>query len=107
MRVATFYELTGILSYGRLSDYYGFHVYLLDYTPEVRMGWVQIILDTKNANGWATTPWMNTETGYNIGPFTCSTQYTAEDCRGQLVRWHVLQYAYQAGAGGAFPRRLV
>jgi hypothetical protein len=89
-------------TYGRLSDYYGFHVYLLDYTPEERMGWLQIILDTKDANGWTTTPWMNTETGYNIGTFTCSTQYTAEDCRGQLVRWHVLQYAYQAGSGGAF-----
>jgi hypothetical protein len=89
-------------TYGRLSDYYGFHVYLLDYTPEARMGWVQDILDTKNANGWTTTPWMNTETGYSLPAFTCSTQYTAEDCRGQLVRWHVLQYAYQGGGGGAY-----
>jgi len=89
-------------TYGRLSDYYGFHVYLLDYTPEVRMGWVQHMLNTKNANGWATTPWMNTETGYTLPTFTCSTQYTAEDCQGQLVRWHVLQYAYQAGGGGAY-----
>ena len=89
-------------TYGRLSDYYGIHVYLRDYTPEVRMGMVQHMLDTKNANGWDTTPWMNTETGYNIGPFTCSTQYTAEDCSGQLVRWHVLQYAYQGGGGGAY-----
>jgi hypothetical protein len=89
-------------TYGRLSDYYGFHVYLLDYTPEARMGWVQIILDTKNANGWATTPWMNTETGYNLPSFTCSAQFTPEDCRGQLVRWHVLQYAYQGGGGGAY-----
>ena len=51
---------------GRLSDYYGIHVYLKDYTPEVRMGMVQHMLDTKNANGWTTTPWMNTETGYDI-----------------------------------------
>jgi hypothetical protein len=87
---------------GRLSDYYGFHVYLKEYTPEVRMGMVQYMLDTKNANGWTTTPWMNTETGYDPFTFTCSTQYTAEDCRGQLVRWHVLQYAYQGGGGGAF-----
>ena len=89
-------------TYGRLSDYYGIHVYLKAYTPEVRMGMVQHMLDTKNANGWATTPWMNTETGYDIYTFTCSTQYTAEDCRGQLVRWHVLQYAYQGGRGGAY-----
>jgi hypothetical protein len=87
---------------GRLSDYYGFHVYLKEYTPEVRMGMVQYMLDTKSANGWTTTPWMNTETGYDPFTFTCSTQYTAEDCRGQLVRWHVLQYAYQGGGGGAF-----
>ena len=40
--------------------------------------------------------------GTTLPTFTCSTQYTAEDCRGQLVRWHVLQYAYQAGAGGRF-----
>jgi hypothetical protein len=87
---------------GRLSNYYGFHVYLKDHTPEVRMGMVERMLDAKNANGWTTTPWMNTETGYNIGTFTCSTQYTAEECRGQLVRWHVLQYAYQGGGGGSF-----
>ena len=89
-------------TYGRLSDYYGFHVYLRNYTPEVRMGLVQHMLNTKNANGWATTPWMNTETGYTLPSFACSTQYTAEDCQGQLVRWHVLQYAYQAGGGGAY-----
>ena len=89
-------------TYGRLSDYYGMHVYLRDYTPEVRMEMVQHMLDTKNANGWATTPWMNTETGFNIGTFTCSTQYTPEDCRGQLVRWHILQYANQADGGGAY-----
>jgi hypothetical protein len=45
---------------------------------------------------------MNTETGYTLPTFTCSTQYTAEDCQGQLVRWHVLQYAYQGGGGGAY-----
>jgi hypothetical protein len=87
---------------GRLSDYYGFHVYLKDHTPEVRMGMVQRMLAAKNNNGWTTTPWMNTETNFENSTFTCSTQFTLEDCRGQLVRWHVLQYAYQGGAGGAF-----
>jgi len=89
-------------TYGRLSDYYGIHLYLRGYTPEERMGTIQYMLDTKNDNGWATTPWMNTETGYELVTFACSTQYTAEDCRGQLVRWHVLQYAYQGGGGGAY-----
>ena len=87
---------------GRLSDYYGFHVYLKDHTPEVRMGMVQRMVDAKNTNGWTRTPWMNTETNYDNLTFACSTEYTIENCRGQLVRWHVLQYAYQGGAGGAF-----
>jgi hypothetical protein len=87
---------------GRLSDYYGIHIYLRDYAPEQRLGTLRNMLNTKNANGWTTTPWMNTETGYDNFTFTCSTQFSPEDCRGQLVRWHVLQYAYQGGAGGAF-----
>jgi hypothetical protein len=87
---------------GRLSDYYGIHIYLESSTPEERLDWLKRMVDTKNANGWTTTPWMDTETNYDNLTFTCSTQYTLEDCRGQFVRWHVLQYAYQGGAGGAF-----
>jgi hypothetical protein len=87
---------------GRLSDYYGIHIYLESDTPEQRLGMLKKMLDTKNANGWTTTPWMDTETNYDNVTFTCSTQYTLEDCRGQFVRWHVLQYAYQGGGGGAF-----
>jgi hypothetical protein len=87
---------------GRLSDYYGFHVYMEQSAPEQRLGMVQSMLKVKNANGWTTTPWMNTETNYDNVTFTCSTQFTLDDCRGQFVRWHVLQYAYQGGAGGAF-----
>ena len=86
---------------GRLSDYYGIHIYLRDYAPEQRLGMLRNMLKTKNDNGWTSTPWMNTETGYDNLTFTCSTQFTLEDCRGQFVRWHVLQYAYQGGAGGA------
>ena len=87
---------------GRLSDYYGIHVYLRTYTPETRMGMVERMVSTKNANGWTTTPWMNTETNFINTTYTCSAEYTMEDCRTQLVRWHVLQYAYQGGGGGAF-----
>jgi hypothetical protein len=87
---------------GRLSDYYGFHVYLRDGTPETRIDIVAKMVNAKNAAGWTSTPFMNTETNFINTTFTCSIQYTTQDCRGQLVRWHVLQYAYQGGAGGAF-----
>ena len=87
---------------GRLSDDYGFHVYLRDFTPETRISTVAKMVNAKNAAGWTTTPFMNTETNFINTTFTCSSQYTPLDCDGQLVRWHVLQYAYQGGAGGAF-----
>ena len=89
-------------SNGRISDYYGFHVYLRDLTPETRINMVGRMVDVKNNNGWSTAPWMNTETNFVNATDECSSQYTTADCRGQLVRWHVLQYAYQGGAGGAF-----
>jgi hypothetical protein len=87
---------------GRLSDYYGFHVYLRDATPETRIKMVERMISTKNTNGWTTAPWMNTETNFINTSYSCSTNFTTADCQGQLVRWHVLQYAYQGGAGGAF-----
>jgi polysaccharide biosynthesis protein PslG len=87
---------------GRLSDYYGFHVYLQSFTPETRMEMIERMINTKNDNGWTTTPWMNTETNFVNTTYACSPTYTAQQCRGQLVRWHVLQYAYQGGAGGAY-----
>jgi hypothetical protein len=78
---------------GRLSDYYGIHIYMEENAPEQRLRLLQSMLKTKNANGWTTNPWMNTETNYDHITFTCSTQFTLEDCRGQFVRWHVPQYA--------------
>jgi hypothetical protein len=86
---------------GKLSDYYGIHVYLRGNTPEERMGMVERMLATKNSNGWTSTPWMNTETGFDINTYVCS-EYTLSVCQSQLVRWYILQYAYQAGAGGAY-----
>ena len=77
---------------GRLSDYFGIHNYM-DNAPVQRLRVLQSRLKTKNANGWTTTPWTNTETNYDHIMFTCSTQFTLEDCRGQFVKWHVLQYA--------------
>lgn len=87
---------------GRLSDYYGIHLYMRNYAPEQRLTVLKSMLDIKNAAGWVRTPWMNTETNFINTTFTCSTQFTRADCQGQLVRWHVLQYAYQGGGGGAF-----
>jgi hypothetical protein len=87
---------------GRLSDYYGFHVYLLDVPPETRIRMVERMVAAKNnAAGWTNTPWMNSETNFqNVGVYSCSTLYSRADCQGQIVRWHVLQYALQAGGGG-------
>jgi hypothetical protein len=85
---------------GKLSDYYGFHSYLSGYEPETRISMIENMVNTKNKAGWTTTPWMNTETNFEVGTDVCTS--TAEDCDGQLVRWHVLQYAYQGGGGGAF-----
>ena len=89
-------------SNGRLSDMYGFHIYMRDQTPEARMNMITKMVNTKNTAGWTSTPWMNTETNFLNTTYTCSSQYSPQDCKGQLVRWHVLQYAYQGGAGGAF-----
>jgi hypothetical protein len=85
---------------GRLSDYYGFHSYLSGYEPETRINMIMKMVKTKNDAGWTTTPWMNTETNFEVTTNICTSSTT--DCEGQLVRWHVLQYAYQGGAGGAF-----
>ena len=85
---------------GRLSDYYGFHCYLYGYEPETRINMIARMVKTKNDAGWTTTPWMNTETNFNA--FTNICAGSTKDCHGQLVRWHVMQYAYQGGAGGAF-----
>jgi hypothetical protein len=87
-------------SNGKLSDYYGFHSYLSGYEPETRINMIARMVDTKNSAGWTTTPWMNTETNFEVTTDVCTS--SVEDCRGQLVRWHVLQYAYQGGAGGAY-----
>lgn len=89
-------------SKGRLSDYYGFHFYLMNFAPEARMPEIEKMLATKNSNGWTTTPWMNTETNFLDKTYACSTEYTAEECRGDLVRWHVLLYAYQGAGAGAY-----
>jgi polysaccharide biosynthesis protein PslG len=83
----------------RLSDYYSIHVYLNNHDPETRMKMVGSMINTKNANGWTKAPWLNTETNFNT---TYSCVFAAAECDSTLLRWHILQYAYQGGAGGAF-----
>jgi hypothetical protein len=85
---------------GKLSDFYGFHSYLSGYAPETRINMIVRMVKTKNDAGWTTTPWMNTETNFDVSTDTCAS--FKEDCEGQIVRWHVLQYAYQGGVGGAY-----
>lgn len=84
---------------GRLSNYYGFHSYLSGYEPETRINMVVRMVTAKNNAGWTTTPWMNTETNFEVSTDVCTS--SVEDCNGQLVRWHILQFAYQGGGGGA------
>jgi len=88
-------------AHGRLSDFYSFHQYLWDQEPEQRMSVVVQMIKAKNDNGWTNVPWLVSETNYDVNTYACSSQFTPEDCEGQLVRWHVLLYAYQGGTGGA------
>ena len=59
------------------------------------------MIKAKNDNGWTNVPWLVSETNYDVNTYACSSQYTPAECEGQLVRWHVLLYAYQGGTGGA------
>jgi polysaccharide biosynthesis protein PslG len=88
----------------RLSDYYSIHLYLNppgenDNEPETRITTIGYMITAKNANGWTKVPWLNSETNFNVN-FSCV--FSAEVCASQLVRWHILQYAYQGGVGGAY-----
>jgi len=86
---------------GRLSDIYSFHQYLWDQEPEQRMSIIAQMITAKNNNGWTNVPWLLSETNYDVNTYACAPQYTVDDCEGQLVRWHILLYAYQGGVGGA------
>jgi hypothetical protein len=52
-------------------------------------------LDIQSANpNWAKTPWANTETnfgGNNLNYSCPTTEYSASDCAGQIVRWQLIQ----------------
>jgi hypothetical protein len=97
---------------GTLSNAVAFHVYLANQTPETQYGCYilsttssaasgcnnsgdpSLLYMKDNTTGWASKPWLNTETNFNGSNFTC--QFTGADCVGQVVRWQLLQDA--AGA---------
>jgi hypothetical protein len=82
---------------GRLSDIYSLHIYLQNGTPETRFEPIQQMLSLKNNTaGWANTPWVDSETAFDATNFNCNGKFSPDDCLGQLVRWHLLQFA--AGA---------
>lgn len=93
-------------SNGTRSNAVAFHVYLANQTPETQ--WECYILSTTNSapstcnnatlpsflymkdntTGWASKPWLNTETNFNGSDFTCTS--STADCTGQVVRWQLL-----------------
>jgi hypothetical protein len=82
---------------GRLSDIFAFHLYLQGRRPEVRFETIREMVDLKNStDGWKSTPWMDTETNFDAANFTCSSRFSHDDCLGQIVRWHLLHFAYGA-----------
>jgi hypothetical protein len=95
---------------GILSDWIAWHVYMsatgtTSNIPEVQWadfnqnlltvqqgGTVSGCSSGSTAPGWANTPWANTETnfnGSNTSTYQCPTQYTEQDCIGQIIRWQI------------------
>lgn len=82
---------------GRLSDIYSIHLYLQGNIPELRFHLLQEMLDLKNkTSGWSDTPWMNSETNFDAATFSCNSKFSTEDCIGQMVRWHLIQFSFGA-----------
>lgn len=82
---------------GRLSDIFSIHLYLQNIEPEKRFERIKQMVAVKDdATGWSGRPWMNTETNFDARTFACNSKYSSDDCIGQLVRWHLLHYAYGA-----------
>jgi len=82
---------------GRLSDIFSFHLYLQGNTPEQRFPTIQEMVNLKNNTpGWSSTPWFNSETNFDAARFACSDKYSSDECIGQMVRWHLLHFAFGA-----------
>ncbi len=84
-------------SRGRLSDIFSFHLYLQNKLPEFRFDTVKEMINLKNnTSGWRDVPWLNSESNFDAATFSCATRYDADDCAGQIVRWHLLHFSYGA-----------
>jgi hypothetical protein len=82
---------------GRLSDIFSFHLYLQNRVPELRFQIVQEMVNLKNSTpGWSAAPWVNSETNFDARTFACDSQYSTDDCIGQMVRWHLLHFSFGA-----------
>jgi hypothetical protein len=96
--------------YTRISDWANWHLYMtclpcsqyVSNTPEYQWENYGInLLATKNANGWSSVPWVDSETnfiGSGPGAFYCPdgynanvvNEYSVADCGGQVARWQLL-----------------
>jgi hypothetical protein len=84
---------------GRISDFVDWHLYLTNTasttnTPEYQFanGGAPFLSTQNTIAGWKAAPWINSETNFDAGTgYVCpSTQYNANDCTGQIVRWQLL-----------------
>jgi hypothetical protein len=85
---------------GHISDWITWHVYLssgvsgVTRTPEDQWGTFNTnYLNIQQADPkWANKPWANTETNFSASTdYKCpSSQYSPQDCTGQIVRWQIL-----------------
>jgi hypothetical protein len=93
---------------GRISDWISWHLYLsatssTTTTPELQWAkYAQNYLNIQNSTaGWGTTPWADTETNFdsnNLGYACPLSEFTADDCAGQIVRWQLLHLSNGAAS---------
>jgi hypothetical protein len=89
----------------KLSDWVTWHLYLsasptTTNTPETQ--WANyatnLLTVQQTTPGWENQPWADTETNFNgesaAVPYTCPSEYTANDCTGQIVRWQLLHISF-------------
>jgi hypothetical protein len=82
---------------GKISDWVDWHLYLSGTTtttpPEQQWtNFAEKFLSQQLLSVWGNAPWANTETNFSGATnYTClPSQYTADDCTGQIVRWQLL-----------------
>jgi hypothetical protein len=92
---------------GVISDVYNSHQYLNNVIPESVLGITSTDLGPNFGTlGWTPLPWVIGEAGYDdlTLPYDCNagntgTQFTTDDCVGQMVRWNLLLFSNAGGWG--------